>query len=64
MSSEETMQQLIWNNCNCHNKGNKPFFKNEVTCGVLHIKQYVFVEDIHVKALALTIKKLLAKFKF
>ena len=40
MSSDETMQQLIWNNCNFQYKGNTLFFKNWVTCGMLHVKIY------------------------
>ena len=38
MSSDEIMQQPIWNNCNFQYKGNTLFFKNWVTCGVLHVK--------------------------
>ena len=38
MSSDETMQQTIMNNCNFQYKGNKLFFKNWNTCGMLHVK--------------------------
>ena len=38
MSSDETMQQPIWNNCNFQYGGNTLIFKNWVTCRVLHVK--------------------------
>ena len=50
MSSDGTMQQPIWNNCNFQYKGNTLFFKNWVTCGVLHVKN-LFNENGNFKTL-------------
>ena len=50
MSSGETIQHPIWNNCIFQYKGNTLFFKNRVTCGVLHVKN-LFNENGNFKAL-------------
>ena len=50
MSSDEIMQQPIWNNCNFQYKGNILFFKSWVTCGVLHVKN-LFNENGNFKTL-------------
>ena len=41
MSSDEIMQQPIWKKCNFQYKGNTLFFKNWVTCRVLHVKKNI-----------------------